>query len=242
MIHLPSMNKSKTSSATFCHPSPPGRSTGAQDDRTLPTRFWTCSLTASGSSLTTSEDDSRPNRDEATKGEGSENRDEDGQGYGNRIHDEARLGSDAEDSFAEPDREEKTDGRAKQTTGKTEERGFDEEEAEDAAGGTADGFHEGDIVFALHGDVGHCGHDAKSGEDEDDGDGGVEDAGNAVVDSGFAFGELADGADIEIGKLLLQRGDVVLDLLRSARNAELDEADAARRLAKDWAVFRPTMT
>jgi hypothetical protein len=31
MIHLPSMNKSKTSSATFCHPEPRCSSQGAKD-------------------------------------------------------------------------------------------------------------------------------------------------------------------------------------------------------------------
>src|ERR1700687_5242798 len=77
--------------------------------------------------------------------------------------------------------------------------------------------------------MGHRGHHAESGEDENYGDSCAEQAADAVVDLGFGFGELANGANVGFGKFSLKVGDVLFDLSGCARCADLDETDSARQ-------------
>ena len=125
-------------------------------------------------------------------------------GHGYRIHNQAGLRRHAEDGFAERDGEQDAGGCANDAGDETEHCRFGEEETQDAAGGAADRFHQADVVLALHRDVGHGGHDAERGEDEDDGDGGGEQAADAVVDFAFGFGELADAVDVGFGEASVQ--------------------------------------
>src|SRR5882672_4650485 len=152
-------------------------------------------------SCLTSEDGGGANVDEAAKWICAENGDDDGEGHGNRIHDEARGGSDAENSFAQNHGERNASGGPDETACETENNGFREEEIEDAAGGASDRFHHADVVAALSGDVGHGCHDAKRGEGEDECSCGGEEAGDAGIDFGLSFGELAEGMDFDAGKL-----------------------------------------
>src|SRR5580704_5032422 len=94
-------------------------------------------------------------------------------------------------------------------------------------GCAAERLHQADVVFSLHGDVGHGGHDAERGEDQDDHDGSTEQAADAVVDFAFGLGELADSVDVGVGEFLLEDGDVVLNFCGRARDTDLDQADPA---------------
>src|SRR5580704_14849210 len=132
-------------------------------------------------------------------------------------------------------------------------------------GCAAERLHQADVVFSLHGYVGHGGHDAERGEDQDDHDGGIEQAADAVVDLSLSFGELADAVDVGFGKTLGRVGNVVADCARSPGDADLDQADpsghsskalhqikrcgdlivfgaAARRNEADAAAFRACVT
>src|SRR5882724_3446839 len=119
-------------------------------------------------SCLTSEDGGGADVDEAAKWIRAENGDNDGEGHGNRIHDEARGGSDAEDSFAQSHGERDACGGSDEAANEPEDDGFREEKIEDAAGGASDGFHHANVVAAFSGDVGHGCHDAEGGEGEDE--------------------------------------------------------------------------
>ena len=121
---------------------------------------------------------------------------------------------DAENGFAEGDGEREACCGADESSDEAESGGFGEEKSEHAARRSADGFHQADVVLALHGDVGHRGHDAERGEDEDDADSRCEQAADALVDFSFGFSELANAVDVGIWNFFLQKkGNTCLSIL-----------------------------
>src|SRR5882724_11179555 len=176
-------------------------------------------------SCVTSEDGGGADIDEAAKWIRAEDGNDDGEGHGNRIHDEARRGSDAEDGFAQSHGERNAGGGSDETTYETENNGFREEEIEDAAGGASDGFHHADVVAAFSGDIGHGGHDAEGGEGEDERGSGGEQAGDARINFGLGFRELAERPTGRIGKFRLKFVDKPLNLLGTSGDADLYLAD-----------------
>src|SRR5262249_51491737 len=156
---------------------------------------------------------------------GAEDGHDDREAHSNRIHNQAWTRCETEDDFAEKHRERDASGGSDEAAAQAEQNCFREKKAKNAAPCSTDGFHEADVVAALHGDIGHGGHDAERGENEHDGDGEIEQAGDARVDFGLRFSELADRADVEIGEFLLERRNIAGDLRRSSRNVQLNDTN-----------------
>ena len=138
---------------------------------------------------------------------------------------EARTRCHAEYGFAKPDGKQKAGGRADNAAREAEQRGFREKQAQHATGGAADSFHQADIIFALHGDVGHGGHDAQPGESQHQRGCGGEQSADASVNFGFGIGELAQAMDVGGGNILREGGDVIANFARSSGHTYLYEAD-----------------
>ncbi len=148
---------------------------------------------------------------------GRDERDRDAAGEHVREYAETRHHRRVEVDASDPDGDSDADRESEHRADHAEGGGFGGEESVDQAFGCAQGLHDGEVAAAVEDPSDERGEHAERGGQDDERGRGVERGARLVQDVGFAFHDLADGADVGGGQGLARAVACLARLLRSGR-------------------------
>ncbi|MGB6625540.1 MAG: hypothetical protein WBE43_12215 [Candidatus Acidiferrales bacterium] len=125
--------------------------------------------------------------------------------------------------MAHPHGKRHAEGVANDSADRAENANFGKKQPHNFLNRATEGFHQSDVLAALHGESGHGGENTERGEDENQKTSGENEKANAVEKLAFGIRDLRNGLHIESRKRRLEMSGDGANLIGRAGNAELDE-------------------